>query len=66
MDINIDGPDGNAYAIMGYVSRLLKECGRGAEVKSVLDEMKSGDYENLLKVAERATNGSLRFVGRKR
>jgi len=46
--IDLTGPDGNAFALMGYASRLGKQI--GLDVEQVLAEMKSGDYENLIEV----------------
>ena len=42
--------DGNAFAIMGQARRELINLGREAEVETLLTEMKSGDYNNLLQV----------------
>jgi hypothetical protein len=43
------GLDGNAYSIMGAFSRNAKHQGwTEAEVKAVLDEAMSGDYDHLL------------------
>ena len=42
--------DGNAFAIMGQARRELINLGREAEVETLLAEMKSGDYNNLLQV----------------
>jgi hypothetical protein len=45
------GQDGNAFAIMGRVSRALKKNGFSeAEVSMYLSEATSGDYNNLLRV----------------
>ncbi len=53
--IDLTGPEGNAYVLMGYASRWLKEMNKDPE--PVLKEMRSGDYENLLKVFEREFPG---------
>ncbi len=43
------GEDGNAFFIMGRFSRGARRAGwTDAEVKKVLDECKSGDYDHLL------------------
>lgn len=46
--IDLTGPDGNAYALMSYASRFCKQLGLDSD--EVIAEMKSGDYENLIKV----------------
>ena len=42
--------DGNAFAIMGQARRELINLGREAEVETLMEEMTSGDYNNLLQV----------------
>ena len=48
--IDIDGPDGNAFALMGYAKDFGRQLGYNArDCGNVIAEMTSGDYENLLK-----------------
>ena len=63
MIIDVRGPEGNAFSIIGYVTKLLKASGREKEIESVTAQMMSGDYRNLLAVAEKATYGSIAFEG---
>ena len=42
--------DGNAFAIMGQARRELINLGREAEVETLMAELTSGDYNNLLQV----------------
>ena len=49
--IDLTGPDGNAYVLMGYAKRLAEEL--GLDSKSIVSEMKEGDYENLLSVFDK-------------
>ena len=49
--IDLTGPDGNAYVLMGYASRFCKQLGLDSD--EVISEMKSGDYENLIEVFDR-------------
>lgn len=44
------GVDGNAYAVMGYTARALRNEGLGNKVKEMQDKAMSGDYNNLLAV----------------
>jgi len=46
--IDLTGPEGNAFALMGYASRLGRQL--NFDVDQIIDEMKSGDYENLVQV----------------
>ena len=48
--IDIDGPDGNAYVILGRVGNYANQL--GYDKKKIQDEMTSGDYTNLLAVFE--------------
>jgi hypothetical protein len=48
--IDLTGPDGNAFALMGYASRFAKQL--GLDPKVIIKEMRSSDYENLLQVLD--------------
>jgi hypothetical protein len=52
--MDISGPDGNAFAIMGRVQAALKKAGATKEelAQYSMDSM-SGDYENLLAAADK-------------
>jgi hypothetical protein len=49
--IDLTGPDGNAFALMGYAMRFAKQLGKDG--KAITNEMMSGDYDNLIEVFER-------------
>lgn len=44
--IDLTGPQGNAYFLLGYAKKLAIQMGLNPE--GILDQMKSGDYENLV------------------
>lgn len=46
--IDLTGPQGNAFYLLGTASNLAKQLGMNSE--EIIEEMKSGDYENLIKV----------------
>lgn len=49
--IDLDGPEGNAWAMLGLASSLGKKLGLSEEERDkIRDDMTSGDYENLIKV----------------
>lgn len=49
--IDLTGPDGNAFALMGYARRFARQLGYSKEDQDqLLELMQSGDYENLLEV----------------
>ena len=47
--VDLTGPDGNAFALMGLASRLAKQLG----IESPTAEMMKGDYEHLLEVFDK-------------
>ena len=52
---DLTGPDGNAFVILGLAKRLCKEFGMTKQYeKDLLDEMMSGDYENLLQTFDKS------------
>ena len=46
--VDLSGPEGNAYALLGYARKLAAQLGR--DPGPILERMKSGDYENLIQV----------------
>jgi hypothetical protein len=51
IEIDLTGPDGNAFNLLGVARRLAKELDRDGE--AIMAEMRSGDYEHLIEVFER-------------
>ena len=51
LEIDLTGPDGNAYVLMGYASNLSKQLNK--DFKSIREDMESSDYEHLLEVFDR-------------
>ena len=49
--IDLTGPEGNAFALIGYANRFAKQL--GLDGKAITNEMMSGDYENLLEVFDK-------------
>ena len=52
--IDLTGPDGNAYALMGYAKRFVKQLGWKDNGSALINEMMEGDYEHLLEVFDNA------------
>ena len=44
--IDLTGPQGNAFYLLGTASKLSKQI--GLDVNKVLDDLKGGDYEHLI------------------
>ena len=69
IEIDLSGPDGNVFVLMGMAKRFAKELNIQIEGMDVLeglgfqepgsagdwivDQMKSGDYENAIQVFDR-------------
>ena len=51
IEIDLTGPQGNAFYILGVAQNLCKQV--GIDSKPILDEMRSGDYENLIEVFDK-------------
>ena len=54
IEIDLTGPDGNAFALMGYAKRFAKQLGWKDKGAALINEMMEGDYEHLLKVFDNA------------
>ena len=50
-EIDLTGPDGNAYFLLGTARNFAKQLGLDEE--AIVEEMKSGDYENLITVFDK-------------
>lgn len=52
IEVQLTGQDGNAFAIMGAVSRELRKAGVSKdEINEYTTQSMSGDYDNLLRTA---------------
>ena len=49
--IDLDGPNGNAFYLLGTAQLLAKEC--GLDDVMITEEMQSGDYMNLVKTMDK-------------
>lgn len=49
--IDLTGPEGNAFVLLGYATRFAKQLGLNAE--SICDEMRESDYEHLVQVFDK-------------
>ena len=50
-EIDLTGPDGNAFVLLGYAKGLAVQLHK--DFGLIKDEMTSGDYENLIAVFDR-------------
>ena len=51
LEIDLTGPDGNAFVLIGYASSLSKQL--GLDSKKIQTEMMSGDYEHLIQTFDK-------------
>ena len=51
IEIDLTGPQGNAFFLIGTAGNLAKQF--GMDSKKITSEMMSGYYENLIKVFDR-------------
>ena len=51
IEIDLTGPDGNAFVLIGTAGNLAKQL--GLDSKAIRTEMMAGDYENLVNVFDK-------------
>lgn len=49
--VDLSGSGGNAWSLMGLATNYAKQL--GLDGKAICEEMRSGDYENLLQVFDK-------------
>ena len=58
--INLDGPDGNAYNLIGLAIRIMRDSRMTEEeIAPIVKEMQSGDYKNLVMTFDNYFKGSV-------
>ena len=54
IEIDLTGPEGNAFVLLGYAKRFAKQLGmNGVEAEALINDMTSGDYEHLLELFDK-------------
>ena len=52
--IDLTGTQGNAFCLLGYAKNYCKQLGKTEkETKIIMDELKSDNYEHLIKIFDR-------------
>ena len=52
--IDLNGPEGNAFCLLGTAMSLCKQIGISSErTEEIIDEMKSSDYEHLIQTFDK-------------
>jgi hypothetical protein len=54
IEIDLTGPDGNAFTLMGYAKRFATQLEWEDKGAALINEMMEGDYEHLLEVFDNA------------
>ena len=62
--IDLQGPQGNAFALMGHAVDLLRQLDRRDEVHAIRTDMMSGDYDNLIRIFEKNFGDYVTLVGK--
>ena len=62
--IDLQGPQGNAFALMAYADDFLRQMGRRHEFNAMRTEMMSGDYDNLIRIFEENFGEYVTLVGK--
>ena len=62
--IDLQGPQGNAFALMAYADDFLRQMGRRDEFNAMRTEMMSGDYDNLIRIFEENFGEYVTLVGK--
>jgi hypothetical protein len=61
--IDLGGPDGNAFVLMGIADQVLRSMGHGSdEITAFNEDCKSGNYEHLLRSFIAAVGSQVHFV----
>jgi len=65
MKYNLVGIDGNAYSLMAYTSKAMKEQKFSkAEIDAVMKDAMSGDYNNLICVLDKSIQKCNKRIGK--
>ena len=62
--IDLQGPSGNAFALMAYAEDFLRQMGRRHEFNALRTEMMSGDYNKLIGIFEKNFGEYVTLVGK--
>lgn len=54
IEVDLTGPQGNAFSLLGLASTLSKKLGFSEEKKNtILEAMQMSDYENLVEIFDK-------------
>jgi hypothetical protein len=58
--LNLNGPEGNVFALMGTAKNLAKQLDMNAT--EIINEMRAGDYNHALDVFEKHFGSVVEFI----
>ena len=58
VQVNLSGQNGNAFAILGAVSKAMRRAGLKKEAEDFYQEATSSDYDHLLQTAMKTVDVS--------
>ena len=61
VEVDLTGPQGNAFCLLGYANEWSKQL--GLDEVEINKELASGDYEHLLEVMEKYFGDYVLFFG---
>ncbi len=56
VNVRLVGEDGNAYVILGRVTKAMRLAGLGDEIDAFMGEATSGDYDHMLRTVIKTVN----------
>jgi hypothetical protein len=63
--VDLTGPDGNAFALMGIMKNILLNCCyTREEINNIQEEMVAGNYEQLVEIFEREVGEYVDIYGK--
>jgi hypothetical protein len=62
--IDLKGPKGNAFYLIGAAGDFLRQMKRRDEFNAMRAEMMSGDYDNLIRIFEENFGDYVELVGK--
>jgi hypothetical protein len=51
MSIDLTGPEGNAFCLLGYAKKISREL--NLDGNAIMEEMKQGDYDHLVETFDK-------------
>lgn len=64
--IDVSGPQGNAFALLGMARSIAAQLGWTKEaIEALLERMQADDYDELVAVMDEELGEHIKFIGRR-